>query len=177
MKRATIVLLDLCPRGVSTEGLASILHTSFIEHKIDVRCVGSVDGTEAKSIARTIVGDRPDLVLLHSGPSELKLAGTLSRYLTVGTHKIPVILIVEDVEPADLREFLKDGVSDFVAPPLRTIDIVPRVWRLLEQAKIAETPVAQAKEKIGLKRLIGESSAFSAEVRKFPIVARCDATV
>jgi len=177
MKRATIVLLDLCPRGVSTEGLASILHTSFIEHKIDVRCVGSIDGTEAKSIAKTIVGDAPALVLLHSGPAELKLAGILSRYLTGGTHKIPVILIVEDVEPADLRGFLKDGVSDFVAPPLRTIDIVPRVWRLLEQSKIDETPVAHAKEKIGLKRLIGESSVFSAEVRKFPTVARCDATV
>jgi len=177
MKRVTIVLLDLCPRVVSTEGLSNILHNSFSDHKVEVRCIGSINGAEAKSIAIGIAVNEPALVLLHAGPSELKLAGTLSRYLTSGARKVPVILVVEDVEPADLREFLKDGVSDFVAPPLRTIDIVPRVWRLLEQAKIAETPVAQAKEKIGLKRLIGESSAFSAEVRKFPTVARCDATV
>jgi two-component system, NtrC family, response regulator GlrR len=177
MKRVTIVLLDLCTRSVSTEGLSNILCNSFSDHKVEVRCVGSINDTEAKSIATGIAVNEPALALLHSGPSELKLAATLSRYLTSGANKVPVILVVEDVEPAALREFLKDGVSDFVAPPLRTIDIVPRVWRLLEQAKIDETPVAHAKEKIGLKRLIGESSAFSAEVRKFPTVARCDATV
>src|SRR5262249_6433825 len=154
----TIVFLDLCPRGVSTEGLSNILHNSFTDHKIEVRCIGSINSAEAKSIGKAIAGDDPALVLLHAGPSELKLAATLSRYLTSSSHRVPVILVVEDVEPADLREFLKDGVSDFVAPPLRAIDIVPRVWRLLEQAKVDETAVGQAKEKIGLKRLIGESS-------------------
>src|SRR5262249_20842013 len=49
--------------------------------------------------------------------------------------------------------------------------------RLQKQVSESETVTQTLKEKLGLRQLIGESSAFLAEIRKIPAVARCDASV
>ena len=177
MKRATILLLEICPPGALCAQLADIRSLTSelkLEHK---RLTHFDDGAARAAALKTAVGTGPSLVLLCLGSEQMKCADALLRSLHSEARKIPVILVIEEGEPALLHELLREGASDFVTPPLRAIDVVPRVLRLLEQARKDETPVGVAKEKLGLKRLIGESSAFASEVSKFPAVARCDATV
>ncbi|HSB09205.1 MAG TPA: sigma-54 dependent transcriptional regulator, partial [Blastocatellia bacterium] len=61
--------------------------------------------------------------------------------------------------------------------PLKAINIIPRVWRLLERVRQQGSAAYALKQKLGLKRLVGESPAFVAEVKKLPVIARCDASV
>ncbi|MBS1789201.1 MAG: sigma-54-dependent Fis family transcriptional regulator [Acidobacteria bacterium] len=89
----------------------------------------------------------------------------------------PLILIVDTVEPDDLSALFESGAADFITPPLKAVDILPRIKRLIEQYRQSETIVQRLKKKLGLKQLIGESQSFRAVTEKLPSVARCDATV
>jgi DNA-binding NtrC family response regulator len=62
-------------------------------------------------------------------------------------------------------------------PPLKASDVLPRAWRLLEGARADESFKRRLKERLGLRNLIGESAAFTAEVNKIPVVARCDVRI
>ena len=72
---------------------------------------------------------------------------------------------------------IKLGAVDFITPPLQKIDILPRLWRLLEHKREQNTLTYRLKEKLGLKQLIGESPLFLDEIKKIPTVAKCDASV
>jgi two-component system response regulator GlrR len=72
---------------------------------------------------------------------------------------------------------LKNGAADFITPPLKEIDILPRIWRLLEGKTNEETLTLKLKKKLGLKQMVGESVPFLEEIKKIPIVASCDAGV
>jgi DNA-binding NtrC family response regulator len=88
-----------------------------------------------------------------------------------------VIAVVETRQPNQILDLLRQGAADFVLPPLQAADILPRVWRLLEQMRPAEKLTLTLKERLGLKQLIGESPVFVAERDKIPLVAKCDANV
>ncbi len=49
--------------------------------------------------------------------------------------------------------------------------------RLQRQVRESEIVTQALKEKLGLRQLIGESPAFLAEIRKIPVMARCDVSV
>lgn len=69
------------------------------------------------------------------------------------------------------------GAEDFITPPFKEVDIFPRLWRLVEHRKEEKTFIHRLKENVGLKRLVGESPPFLEEVKKIPIVAKCDAGI
>src|SRR5260370_10784573 len=73
-----------------------------------------------------------------------------------------------------MLELLQRGASDFITPPLRAGDALPRVWRLLDRPSSAESVVRALTERAGLKLLIGQTESFLAEVKKIPLIARCD---
>ena len=58
----------------------------------------------------------------------------LVQALRRGTSGRPVAIVVEESNPITLLELLKAGASDFFIPPLRAIDVFPRLTRLLEQS-------------------------------------------
>jgi two-component system, NtrC family, response regulator GlrR len=89
----------------------------------------------------------------------------------------PIIAVMDRGEPERIFQLLELGVEDFLVPPLRACDVLPRVWRLLEREDRRETIVSRLKEKLGLRHLIGESPSFIAAIEKVPLVARCDASV
>jgi transcriptional regulator with PAS, ATPase and Fis domain len=69
------------------------------------------------------------------------------------------------------------GASDFLLPPLRRSELLPRLKRQALVACRGDALVQKLKEDIGLKQIIGESPAFLDKVRCVPRFARCDATV
>jgi len=119
----------------------------------------------------------PQLIFLMMARIELCEIGAVIRSVVARSPLLPVILVVDSCEPADLIEVLKLGVSDFVTSPLRPVDVVPRALRLLDQARLKREPVIAIKERIGLKQIVGECPAFVSVINQFPMVAGCDASV
>ena len=69
------------------------------------------------------------------------------------------------------------GAADFLVPPLRRSDVLPRLKRQARVSPRGSAIVQRLKENIGLKQIIGESSEFLDKVQCVPRFARCDATV
>ena len=77
----------------------------------------------------------------------------------------------------DFFRVLEMGASDFLLPPLRRCELLPRLMRQARVTCRGDALVQKLKEDIGLKQIIGESPAFLDKVRCVPRFARCDATV
>ena len=77
----------------------------------------------------------------------------------------------------DFFRVLEMGASDFLLPPLRRSELLPRLMRQALVTCRGDALVQKLKEDIGLKQIIGESPAFLDKVRCVPRFARCDATV
>ena len=118
---------------------------------------------------------QPELILLLVPDHEL--ARTLlhdSRDICSG---VSILVILEPRAPDEMFRLLEMGAADFIVPPLKANDVLPRLWRLLERSQTSPTLANTLKERLGLKQLIGESPAFVAETRKIPLVARSDSCV
>ena len=176
--KPAILLLDLNPADALCESLRTILDESFrSDFTPQLRGVPSNDAASIEDFARTVSQLKASIVLVVL-PSDLATkALTLLDSLRRHSPDVPVIAVVDASEPALMLQLLRHGASDFITPPLKPIDVVPRVCRLLEQVRQQGGPVHALKQTLGLKRLVGESPAFVAEISKFPIIARCDASV
>ena len=176
--KPAILLLDLNPADALCESLRTILDESFrSDFTPQLRGVPSNDAASIEDFARTISQLKASIVLVVL-PSDLATkALTLLDSLRRHSPDVPVIAVVDASEPALMLQLLRHGASDFITPPLKPIDVVPRVCRLLEQVRQQGGPMHALKQTLGLKRLVGESPAFIAEINKFPIIARCDASV
>ncbi len=73
----------------------------------------------------------------------------------------------------ELFESLLHGLDDFLCCPVRNIELISRVRRLLP----CEDPKGRATHRLRLDTLIGESESFLAAVEKVPRIAKSDATV
>jgi two-component system response regulator GlrR len=176
--KPAILLLHLNPADALCESLRTVLDESFrSDFALQLRGVASNDVASIEDSARTVSQLKASVVLMVL-PSDLAtkaltLLDSLRRY----SPDVPVIAVADASEPALMLQLLRHGASDFITPPLKAIDVVPRVCRLLEQVRQQGGPVHALKKTLGLKRLVGESPAFVAEISKFPIIARCDASV
>ncbi len=74
-------------------------------------------------------------------------------------------------------DLIRSGVDEFFVPPFRTIDILPRVNRLLERANPDDALIETVKTRLGLKQLVGESPAFVDQMKKLPMVAKFNTQV
>ncbi len=129
------------------------------------------------ALAGTIREYGPDLIFLVL-PDDRSGLGSLVKLLTGSSPDVPILAVTSgDERSEDMIELLRAGVDDFISSPLRAVDIFPRIWRHVEQGRAGEPLVRRLKEKIGLRQMVGESPAFLEEIRKIPLVARCEATV
>jgi len=72
---------------------------------------------------------------------------------------------------------LEAGASDFVLPPIRPSDLVPRVMHLLRPHNSEEELVAHLKRVAASRQIVGKSPVLMAQLRKLPLYAGCHATV
>jgi two-component system, NtrC family, response regulator GlrR len=89
----------------------------------------------------------------------------------------PVLVTTTHPDAFDVLPMLEMGASDFLLPPLRRSELLPRLMRQARITSRGDALVQKLKEDIGLKHIIGESPAFLEKVRCIPRFARCDATV
>jgi DNA-binding NtrC family response regulator len=88
-----------------------------------------------------------------------------------------LLVTTTDPDTFDFLRVLEMGASDFLLPPMRSSELLPRLIRHARVLRSGDSRVQKLKEDIGLKHIIGESPAFVNKVGCIPRFARCDATV
>jgi len=179
MKQAKILLLDFDPAS----GLGSALQSVFESTaSADVRLQQEPSGDwgplfDNDGFSRVVSQSSADLLFLVLPSNFLAQARVLFPAIRRESPRLPIFVIIEASEVDEMFELLKLGAADFITPPLKAIDVLPRVWRLLEMTGQKDDLTQALKEKLGLKHLVGASPAFLAEIKKIPLVAQCDASV
>jgi two-component system, NtrC family, response regulator GlrR len=135
------------------------------------------DARKTAPALQSLADFRPDLVILALSAGELTRAALAHASIRGLAGGAPVLVIAGGGEPEEILSLLNSGVSDYVTPPLKPLDLLPRVWRLLGRAAEEADLIRALKEKMELKQLVGRSDAFLSMVEKIPAVARCDANV
>lgn len=175
MKQTNVLLLDLQPVSDLSAGLRGILESNR-EDKLQLQ-QAAVNGNDLHGgrIRELVASIKPAVIFLVSPLGVLKQVKSLFQTLRSELSAPPVIVVSDTETPDEMIEAFKLGAADFITPPFKPINILPRLWRLLEQTVWGET-LTKGNDS-GLKRLIGESEAFRQAIGKIPIVAKCDATV
>jgi DNA-binding NtrC family response regulator len=146
--------------------------------------------------AQGLARPQPDLVVCNVASSALASA---RQYFAEhrGQLKAPIIVVAESLNPREVVELLDSGASDYAVAPITASDILPRIWRLLRNGITDEQSVAEIREaatreagtraaaireaeireKVASRRIIGNSPALAAEIKKIPIIAGCDVGV
>jgi DNA-binding NtrC family response regulator len=176
MNRSHFLLLDATPSAALGDALADLLgpHAASCRR---VAAGSAAASRDAEAVAEAVARDGPDLIFLVLPCDPLEPAAALLKAVAKAAPHAPVVAVVGGGEPAEMLGLLRLGADDFITAPLRAGDLLPRVWRLVERSRREQTLADVLKQKLGLSHLVGESESFLAEVRKIPLVARCDASV
>ena len=119
----------------------------------------------------------PDVVVLILGSAKANKLEFILETLRRAFPNRPVLLAPVQPEAFDIFQALQMGASDFLLPPFRRMEVLPRLMRQAHVAKRGDPLVQKLKEQLGLKQIVGEDPAFLEEVQRVPRFARCDATV
>lgn len=173
-----IFLLDLNPASDLSTTIEKILQ-SFASFRVGLR-KASCDGKTVLreiDVAAMTDGFNPDTYFIVLSPNHLADFDSLTSFIGEGLSGQRVMLVIEQSEPEKLAELLRLGAVDFITAPLKAVDVLPRLVRLLESPLEHQALTRRMKEKLGLKRLVGGSHVFLEEIRKIPVVANGDAAV
>ncbi len=170
---ARIFLLDDDPAGDPAAALRNILQSSSPDAEM---CRHDVHAG-ARDLSSVIRDFNPDLIFFVLARESEPEAETLFQTARSVAPDASFLAIVEGGKPDELIRLLELGFDDFITPPFKAADVVPRVNRLLERARLEEPLTRALKEKLGLRQLVGESAVFLEEIRKIPPLAKCDANV
>jgi two-component system, NtrC family, response regulator GlrR len=129
------------------------------------------------NLSHLISRTRPVLVFLVPAEDLTKQTRELLELMRKDFPAIPVMVLAEAGEPNEMFDWLKLGAADFLTVPLRAIDVLPRVWRLLERTDPGVPLLQSHIAKEGLNELVGESQKFLQEIAKIPSIAKCQASV
>jgi DNA-binding NtrC family response regulator len=179
VKQAKILLLDFDPISGLGSMLGDILESSsnptihLRQEPIEICETAILE----RNLSNILSRGSPDAIFLVLSPCLLKQARVLIQSIRREDLGPPIIIVVEESEPDEMLELLRVGAADFMTHPLKTMDVILRLWRLLEQSSRRGALPHTLRERLGLKLLVGKSPVFLAEINKIPLVAKCDARV
>ena len=177
MDACRILVMDLNPTPDLANALQGILATCVSPRFLIQRESTSLQGSTQlrNDLAEKIPPNSAELILMVLSAKDLnRISPIIGSIVRRGT---PSVAVVDGGSLEDRMHLLQLGACDFITPPLQSVDIIPRLWRLLEQ-KNQDGAVAEVlREKLGMRQLIGSSPVFLAAIEKIPAVAKCDVTV
>jgi two-component system, NtrC family, response regulator GlrR len=121
--------------------------------------------------------DNSDVVVAALGAFHETNTGVFIASLQRAFPSRSLLVTTTHPDTFDFFRVLEMGASDFLLPPLRRSELLPRVMRQAPVIHRADALLQKLKQDIGLKHIIGESPEFLDKVRCVPRFARCDATV
>ncbi len=179
MNPAKILVLDFDSEGDLSNALRNILASSihlglqFRHESVEVDDLSCCKWDFAKIISAF----HPDIIALVLSPNLLRQTAVLFHSLRKKLLETRILVVIKAERPEEIFELLKLGADDFITPPLREIDILPRIWRFSGKSRHEDTLTSQLKRKIGLQQLVGQNPVFLMAIEKIPLVAKCDASI
>jgi two-component system, NtrC family, response regulator GlrR len=180
MKRAKILVIDLNPSDRLGNDLRTIIESEFDVEEVRI-CDEIGTGLAAakcrKTLAHVIARSNPSVIFLVQSSDRLRHTKQLFHSPEIDVPKIPLLVVVDEADPDEMIDWIRQLAADFLTKPLKKIDVLPRIWRLLDQSSESESELLRVKEELGMRQLVGESEAFLTEIEKLPLVAKCDASI
>ena len=127
-EKITVLIVEDDP--VTVEIIVSVLG------KAGFRVIAAADGRSGLEMARK---HRPTIILMDvqmPGTSGIDICRQLNNDPDVG--RIPVVFVTSSTQDAVLEEAFKAGGRDFVCKPVRRVELLTRIGRLLELQKVEE---------------------------------------
>ncbi|HXD33061.1 MAG TPA: sigma-54 dependent transcriptional regulator [Pyrinomonadaceae bacterium] len=179
MRRPKALLLDLNPTGSLGDELRNILKTSFNleEAKFEQGENGSALIDTRKELNRVLSRMNSSVIFVIEAQDRLPQTRQLFHSLRAEISTVPLVVVVDTCTLDEMFAWIRQLAADFLTRPFKEIDVISRVWRLIDQSYHAGMPAPAQDEQPGLKQLIGESESFLKEIEKIPRVAKCDASV
>ena len=163
---------QLCAVLKSSASLDISLQSEIVE--LDSTCVNTPD------LIQLIKECAPDLTFIILSSHLVERVKALLQAMQDEALGAPAIVVMDKGELDQMVELLRHGAVDYLTPPLRPMDIIPRIWRSISGGRAASraAPAPRARKKTPeLKQLVGRSPAFLNEVDKIRLIATCDANV
>ncbi len=134
------------------------------------------ESAHANEVVGRIKDSNPAIVFLVSLSASVSEVGRLVAVIRQGLKRIPIIAVIDATEPRDVFELLKAGAADFLTTPLRSSDVLPRTWRVMNSGP-DETKSPRSSTNIDFQQLIGRSAEFITQVKRIPLLAKCDVNI
>jgi DNA-binding NtrC family response regulator len=147
------------------------VHAVEVEIK-EAQCEG-IDSFIPKILAEHL----PDLAIL-CWPGENKIfQEAFSKIKDKLVHDMPVIIAFDEPRPSAICEVLGQGANDFFTCPFRLVDVLPRLWQLVQTWTLQDPLLQHLKERCGLRHFVGKSRILLSELQKLPPISRSDLNV
>ena len=117
----------------------------------------------------------PDVVFIVI--PDLRETTKVLQSVRQAASNIPIIVVLESCEPDQIVELLSAGAVDFVTLPLRAPDVLPRAWKWVKPVANDAGAAQINSPHPGFKKVIGQSPVFLDQLRRIPMIAKCDANV
>ena len=159
--------------GTSTSDLKSVLEHRF---RVEVFPVEEpYPPSSDRELVKAVQRLNPDVVFTVI--PDLRETTKVLQSVRQAASNIPIIVVLESCEPDQIVELLSAGAVDFVTLPLRAPDVLPRAWKWIKPlANDARTAQINSSHP-GFKQVIGQSPVFLDQLRRIPMIAKCDANV
>jgi len=178
MEAIQVLLLDFCPNSGLREDVKAILDScKNLPFQTRIQSISPEESDLFQKISSFLEKNPAEIIFVLLPPRGMQPARSIVPWLKKKKPEPRILAVIEGNNPEEAIELLKMGVEDFIAPPLKAQDVLPRIWRILEKKTPDEILIQKLNTKIGLKQLVGRSPAFQAEMDKIPLVAKCDASV
>ncbi|MEK6280813.1 MAG: sigma-54 dependent transcriptional regulator [Acidobacteriota bacterium] len=180
MKRPKILIVNLNPSESLGDELRCIAESQFDVEELKIWQKIDTDSASAKcarKLAQVVPRSNPAVLFVVQFANQLKPTRKLFQYLRRDVLTMPLVVVVDEGDPDEMFAWLRELAADFLTKPLKKIDVLPRVWRLLDQCSESEAHLLSVKEQLGMRQLVGESETFLSEIAKIPLVAKCDASI
>lgn len=173
MDSPRLLLLNLSPPDNRLKDFKEILASCLQVEEFN--CFPKNDGDQ--QFPQLIRASSPAVIFLVHQPTMMQRVREILQFLRTEFPAIPTVVVVETGEPNEMFAWLKLGAADFVTWPFKAIDILPRVWRLLERTEQKATLAHSSIAKHMMKELVGENQRFLQEIEKIPRITECEESV
>lgn len=131
----------------------------------------------ASQLVRSFTTEQPSVALLVAAKPQLEAIREGLRALASNACAPALIVVTDESEPGELVALLELGVADFITPPLKASELIPRLWRLLAQQQPPAALLQKLKAELGLRQFVGASQSLRAVLDKIPRLANSSACV
>ena len=145
MQHPKILLLDCKPRESTGEELERLLTSSHLASTL--RREVFAEASQVSFDMSWLADADSCLVFLVLAHEALDQAPVLIRSIRKQEPDMPIMVVIDGCNPDETLKVLQAGAADFLTPPFRLADTLPRVRRLLDQLNLRDR-FAQARSSL-----------------------------